>query len=116
MNKRVGITTFIGLLVAMALPIAPTVAQTELLYNDSPNEDAEDFIPTDNAGSDDLHTQPASSSSFFYENEPSYPGTVQELRTGITEVTLSNEVNNVGEPGPARADQVRFVLELDPNE
>ena len=108
MNRLVVMPVLLG----VVLTITPAIAQTEQVQPGSSLEDFETLSPTENAGSADLVTQPARSTSSTLVNvdDEAMSGTIQELRIEPPNVTLT-EGPDFSDTGPANADHVQFVFE-----
>lgn len=95
------------------LTTTPAIAQTAPVNESQPNTSTEeiDLPPTENAGSADLLTSPARSTSSTLSDVSAAPisGTIQELRLVAPDVTLVEGVD-LRSNGPANADHVQFVF------
>jgi|GEM_PF-3958986 len=117
MMKRSGLgivsgAALISMLMATLIP-SRAIAQTELqpIAQNSPEADAS---PTDNAGSADLVTEPASTSliQLVEIQVPTLP--IEDTEEEINQKTperLMERPERYGEPGPAQPDRVEFLLE-----
>lgn len=100
---------------ALAIPFISTeaIAQTEP-PSSPPSEMEPDALPTENAGSADLVTEPASTSLVqLVELEvPAMP--IEDAEEEINRKTparVFEPSERPGEPGPAQPDRVQFLLE-----
>lgn len=113
MNRLIFISVLCGFATVPGFAMVPVsaIAQTSPTPFRPTPEETEELPPTENAGSADLVTQPARSTSAALEPVGDLdPSTLREIQFEVYDIRLI-EGFDLGGPGPANADHVQLVIE-----